>query len=101
MLVIHKGYIEIKLLFSFSFGRCLGPYCTVKASTEGRDFQVRSSLDHLWPVFEVHVVFSNSDLTLSSGRQTKVSAMAYIVLLDFLNFLTNNQKGNFMRYIEV
>lgn len=54
-LIVSLLWETMSILDILSFG-------TMRASSQGGDFLVSSSLDSLGPVSEVHGVFSNKDL---------------------------------------
>lgn len=59
---------------------CVSPPRAVKTRSQGGGFQVRSNLATPSPVSEVLNIFCNRHLLPASGRQTKVIAIANIVL---------------------
>lgn len=55
---------------------CTAPSDNMKAGPQEGNVQVRSILDPLGPVSKVHCVFSNKDLLLTCGSQSRAAAMA-------------------------
>ena len=73
------------------------PCGIVKASPQGGGIQVSSSSKAIYPVSEVHSVFSNKNLTSISEQevQPRTTLIACKVLRVSWTTLTNNMKGGF------
>ena len=62
----------------------------MKAGSQGEGFCSRSSFTHLNPVSKVHGVFISGDLLSACGRQSRTTAVAYVVPELVWTPLTNN-----------
>ena len=67
--VAHRHHSLVESWLLLSFRSLSGPSATMKASSQGGGFRVRSSLGPLGSVSKMHGVFSNRDLPTTSGRQ--------------------------------
>lgn len=73
----------------------LAPSATMKNSSQGGGFWVRSSQILLHPSSKVCVSLNKNDLTSSSERKLRTGTIAHIVLGVFQTLLINNLKEGF------